>query len=148
MYKILTKKCKIYLKIKGKDAKLSSCGITEEVARGTIEGIPIVRAPEVYLESYCGCESDMFQFGVVIWEAWYEKRAFCDEKWTGGTTYDDFIDSIMRGERPMFLEPSPQMLLFSVIETCWDSDPNIRPSAVKVLSDLRKNINLEAPDED
>lgn len=90
----------------------------------------------------------MFQFGVVIWEAWYRKRAFCDEKWTRGITYDDFIGSIMRGDRPMFLYPFPQSLLVSVIETCWDSDPNIRPSAVKVLSDLRKIINLEAPDED
>lgn len=90
----------------------------------------------------------MFQFGVVIWEAWYGKRAFCDDKWTGITTYDDFIQSIMQGDRPVIVDPLPQLLLVNVIESCWAFDPNIRPSAVKVLSDLRKNINLEDPDID
>ncbi|CAC5393389.1 unnamed protein product [Mytilus coruscus] len=135
----MRKSCKSDL-IKGNEAKLSSCGITGNIARRTIEGVPVVRAPEFYLESsYCGCESDIFQFGIVIWEAWYRKHAFCERDWTLKTTYDDFIKSLVKGERPLFLEPSPQPLLVNLAKSCWQSDPNVRHSAERVFNELGKN---------
>lgn len=103
-----------------------------------IEGVPIVRAPEVYLESYCGCESDIFQFGVVLWETWYCRRAFCEGKWSHITNYSDFINTMVNGERPEFSEVYPQPLLVNIAESCWQLDPNVRPSAKKVLVDLGK----------
>lgn len=139
--RILIKKTfHFYFQIKGNEAKLSSCGITGNIARRTIEGIPVIRAPEFYLESYCGCESDIFQFGIVIWEAWYRKHAFCERDWTLTTTYDDFTQSLMKGERPLFLEPSPQQQLVNLAQSCWQNDPNLRPSAERVLNNLGKNF--------
>ncbi|XP_076116431.1 uncharacterized protein LOC143083913 [Mytilus galloprovincialis] len=118
--------------IKDGEAKLSDGGITmRKILKGNISGgVPIVRAPEVLLCDYCGHESDMFQVGIVLWEAFYTKRAFLDK--SAKTTYEELIKRIVNGERPSLVDPYPQITIRHKIEDCWEKGLDERPSAKDV----------------
>lgn len=122
----------LLIQIKDGEAKLSDGGITlQRVLEGNISGgVPIVRAPEVLLFDYCGHESDMFQVGIVLWEAFYTKRAFFDE--SAKTTYEELNKRIADGEKPPLEDPYPATTIRRKIEDCLGKSLEQRPSAKDV----------------
>lgn len=120
------------VQIKDEEAKLFDGGITmRRVLTGKISGgVPIVRAPEVLLFNYCGHESDMFQVGIVLWEAFYSKRAFFDR--SSKITYEELNKRIVNGERPSLVDPHLPKTIRHKIKECWEKSVDQRPSAKDV----------------
>lgn len=79
-------------------------------------------APEVLLGQPYGKPSDVFSFGVLLWEMLHYKYAFYhfDRR--------DYLDVIARrGYRPS-IDGSLPLMVRTIIKESWDQDPAKRPS--------------------
>lgn len=98
-------------------------------------------APEVGLnsgESFIGYgrSADVYSFGVLLWELSAKEKPFSDIR-----TADEFKRRVfVGGARPVVDArrwPGP---VCSLIECCWDADPEHRPSMVNVQATLILHI--------
>mmetsp|Transcript_47445 Transcript_47445/g.122778 ORF Transcript_47445/g.122778 Transcript_47445/m.122778 type:complete len:663 (+) Transcript_47445:232-2220(+) len=98
------------------------CQASGEVALAR-KGSPHWMAPEVVIDMEYSTKSDMFSFGMVMWEIMTQKDLFPD--------YDNFEvqDAITeRMERPPIPDFAPSAYI-DLMTKCWDADPASRPDA-------------------
>lgn len=91
-------------------------------ARGTCRWM----APEVIKEQKRSIKSDMFSFGIVVWELYTTEIPFSNKK-------GDFqvMTAICQGQRPEIPQECPQEL-GQLIEACWQEDYEKRPDTVEL----------------
>src|SRR5438067_1479416 len=99
-------------------------------------------APEVLSRKPYTKGSDIYSFGMIMWEYTTGKKPFHDRP------HDHYlISDILKGERPQITEDTPKSYA-RLMKSCWDSDPENRPTAeeicrcVKELSCKKEIINL------
>ena len=87
------------------------------------------RAPELWLGKAKSTSSDMFAFGVLLWEFYACAVPFADID-------DDIIGNlVLRGERPPVPDPADTSRqgfpadFFALMQECWTEDPKKRPTA-------------------
>ncbi|POG66832.1 kinase-like domain-containing protein [Rhizophagus irregularis DAOM 181602=DAOM 197198] len=91
--------------------------------------IPYV-APEVFQGQKYTKSSDIYSFGMIMWELMTGRRPFWDR------SHDtDLIIEICDGLRPPIVTNTPEGYI-ELMQKCWHSDPNERPSA----SDITKKF--------
>ena len=101
-------------------------------------------APEVIEGTDYGIESDVFSFGILMFEVITGQRAF-DAK--SMRNLFEHHSKVLHGYRPTFTVPVKPSLR-SLIERCWDADPFKRPTFTELfyalsLSEEADNSTLE-----
>ncbi|XP_035668158.1 uncharacterized protein LOC118410507 isoform X2 [Branchiostoma floridae] len=111
--------------------KLADVGLTKKAENitGTLCGTPPYIAPEVLQEKRYGKPSDMYSFGILLWEMWYGEETPHAKHFTI-PMLTEFSKEIAEGRRPdpnkEFSAPTPWKQLMTA---CWSTDPANRPSA-------------------
>ncbi|PKK65342.1 kinase-like protein [Rhizophagus irregularis] len=108
---------------------------------GEIYGIIPYIAPEIFQGHKYTTASDIYSFGMIMWEFMTGRRPFWDQN------YDiDLIISICEGLRPPITTIIPKDYI-NLMKKCWHSDPNKRPTASSILKELDyiKLSELEKP---
>ncbi|EXX65833.1 Ste11p [Rhizophagus irregularis DAOM 197198w] len=87
--------------------------------------IPYV-APEIFREAKYTKETDIYSFGMIMWELMTGRRPFWDK------SHDtDLIIEICDGLRPPIITNAPEGYI-ELMQKCWHSDPKKRPKAVEI----------------
>src|ERR1051325_3211539 len=97
--------------------------------------IPYV-APEIFKGQKYTKASDIYGFGMIMWELMTGRRPFWDQN------HDtNLIIEICEGLRPPTITNTPKDYI-ELMQICWHSDPNKRPTADKIyvkMIDIRNN---------
>jgi serine/threonine protein kinase len=130
--------------------KLFDFGLAGSVSQGDMDGvagsIPYM-APETMLAKGSGSPSDVYSFGVVLWEVATLKAPFdsllhCHRLRQKDDCSGLMIDKVaIEGWRPATWN-IPSHPIRRLIQDCWDSNPDARPSFVRIgllLSDIYKS---------
>ncbi|CAG8732366.1 17320_t:CDS:2, partial [Acaulospora morrowiae] len=96
--------------------------------------IPYI-APEVFSNGYYTKASDVYSFGMVMWELAVGQTPYHDY------SHDkDLIDDICRGVRPDIEKIIPQFYV-DLMTQCWDPEPLKRPSAHMIKASIERWIS-------
>ncbi|MFS7923944.1 putative protein kinase TKL-CTR1-DRK-2 family [Helianthus anomalus] len=94
-------------------------------------------APEVLRNEPSNEKSDVFSFGIILWELVTQRVPWSNMNPLQVVGVVGFMDR--RLDLPEDLDPS----LSSIIQDCWQSDPALRPSFESImtrLSSLMQNL--------
>jgi len=115
--------------------------VDKKVNPNKIFGVIPYVAPEVLSKKPYTKKSDIYSFGMIMWEFTTGKKPFHDRPHNHCLTLD-----ILRGERPQTTDDSPEFYA-KLMRRCWDHNPENRPTAREVRNSLheynRYNITEE-----
>ena len=83
-------------------------------------------APEVLSRKPYTKESDIYSFGMIMWEFTTGKKPFHDRPHN-----HCLIKDILNGERPEITDDTPQFYA-DLMQRCWDANPENRPTAEEI----------------
>ena len=103
----------------------------------TITGSPRWMAPELFKNWPCTVQTDVYAFGVVLWEILTKETPF-------GTTAStrDIAARVRRGERPVIPEGSP-VAFVNLMKGCWQQNPKKRPAEFRLIADTLRLFKLQ-----
>ncbi len=111
-------------------------------AVGDVPGTLAYIAPERLAGDEATPESDVWAVGVVLWEALADKHPF----W--GVPLQEVARSIEAGAPPLVRErPDLPRRVLAAVDHALDPDPETRPRASALASDLRRAVGVAAPRE-
>src|SRR2546425_4907098 len=91
-----------------------------------IFGVIPYMAPEVLSKKPYTKESDIYSFGMIMWEFTTGKKPFNDRP------HDHYLMlDILKGERPQITDDTPEFYA-KLLKRCWDHNPENRPTAGEV----------------
>ena len=91
-----------------------------------IFGVIPYLAPEVLSKKPYTKESDIYSFGMIMWEFTTGKKPFHDRSHN-----HCLISDILKGERPQITDDTPEFYA-ELIKRCWDYNPENRPTAEEI----------------
>ncbi|RIA91521.1 kinase-like domain-containing protein [Glomus cerebriforme] len=101
--------------------------------------IPYI-APEIFQGQKYTKASDIYSFGMIMWEFMTGRRPFWDE------VHDiELIIKIIDGLRPPIATNAPKGYI-ELMKECWHFDPNKRPTAHNVWNNIREMYHKESGD--
>ena len=108
--------------------------LDEAHANSNIQGTPYWTAPEVLGGEPNTPASDVYSFGIVMWEVFSRKEPYDGFE---GDASDAMEQIVLEGLRPDKLTTvSPDIM--ALMESCWQHDPAARPDFEALLSTLEK----------
>ena len=140
----------------GLHAKVSDFGITKRngktssslgarlgVAFGahtTAVGTARYMAPEVLLSAEYSFPCDVYSFGMLLWELMHDKVVF------GGLSGSEVSTRVVeRGQRPPLELPPSLAAIGPLITSCWQSDPEARPTMLACADELLRLVMIGVP---
>jgi len=104
--------------------------------------VPIISsAPETLTNGKYSTKSDVYQFGIFLFEMFMSMQPYSDlafvQECSRNKTWQPFISKVVDGFRPSIPDDWPPMLT-SLITLCWSKDPTLRPSMNLVNMQLRE----------
>ncbi|KAJ1255494.1 hypothetical protein BS78_05G243100 [Paspalum vaginatum] len=127
--------------VKVADFGLSRLKLETFLRTKTGKGTPQWMAPEVLRNEPSDEKSDVYSYGVILWELATQKIPWDNLNTMQVIGAVGFMDQ--RLDIPSDTDPQ----WASLIESCWDSDPRKRPSFLELLDrlrDLQKQYSLQA----
>ena len=104
--------------------------IKEKDNTDEIFGVIPYLAPEVLSNKTYTKESDIYGFGMIMWEHTTGKKPFHD------IPHDQFLMlDILKGERPQITDDTPEFYA-ELMKKCWDHNPENRPTAREIFDCL------------
>src|SRR5437588_7183960 len=91
-----------------------------------IYGVIPYLAPEVLSKKPYTKESDIYSFGMIMWEFTTGKKPFHDRPHNHYLIMD-----ILKGERPQITDDTPEFYA-ELMKRCWDHNPENRPTAKEI----------------
>jgi serine/threonine protein kinase len=102
-------------------------------------GTPVFMAPEIMTDegttAVYGDKADVYSLGMMMWSLWAREPPFGDEKHATMSMFA-LLTAVADGERPKIPKDTPPLLAF-LIQDCWQSAPEERPSMEQLLQKLR-----------
>ncbi|XP_044479033.1 serine/threonine-protein kinase CTR1-like [Mangifera indica] len=114
------------------DFGLSRSKANTYLSSKTAVGTPEWMAPEVLREERSNEKSDVFSFGVILWEL-----VTLQQPWKNLTPMQVIGAVAFRGQR-LEIPDSVHPALATLIESCWADDPTSRPSFLDVIEILQQ----------
>src|SRR5437016_5631714 len=105
---------------------LGLCRQVVEDNKNKIYGVIPYLAPEVLSGKPCTKESDVYSFGMIMWEFTTGKKPFHDRSHNHRLILD-----ILEGKRPEITKDTPEFYA-DLMKKCWDPKPENRPSIKKI----------------
>ena len=99
-----------------------------------IFGVIPYLAPEVLSRKPYTKESDIYSFGMIMWEFTTGKKPFHDRPHN-----HLLISDILNGERPQITDDTPKFYS-ELMKRCWDHNPENRPTAQEMINCLFKYV--------
>src|SRR5688572_24161035 len=123
---------------------ISDLGLSKSSTESTndksdeIYGIIPYIAPEIFQGQDYTAASDIYSFGIIMWEIMTGRRAFWNQN------HDtELIIEICDGLRPPIITNAPEDYI-ELMQKCWHSDPDKRPTASEIyIRGLTLIINRE-----
>ncbi|POG76255.1 kinase-like domain-containing protein, partial [Rhizophagus irregularis DAOM 181602=DAOM 197198] len=116
--------------------KIGDLGLSQstngESSNNEIYGVIPYIAPEIFKGSAFSKETDIYSFGMVMWELTTGCKPFANVEHDHNLIY-----KILDGERPKITEDTPECYA-TLMKSCWDPNPKKRPSIKEIYSNLRK----------
>src|SRR5205823_13125992 len=100
-----------------------------------IFGVIPYLAPEVLSKKPYTKESDVYSFGMIMWEFTTGKKPFHDREHNSSLILD-----ILNGIRPQITDDTPEFYV-ELMKKCWDHSPENRPSAREIKGCLYEYYN-------
>lgn len=102
-----------------------------KIACGTITHM----APELILYGHQSMQCDIYSFGIIMWELYYQKNAYNDNNRVSIVNH-----VIMENKRPEFANNcDPQYK--SLTQKCWNKEKNLRPSWKNIIDSLNEILS-------
>ena len=111
-----------------------SRSVNSRESNSTIRGVLPFIAPEVFHTCKFTQKSDVYSFGIIMYLIATGEQPFRDRQFDG-----DLICDIMDGLRPTMPDSAPEEYK-KLAERCCDADPDKRPDAYPLWSDISKLI--------
>ena len=105
---------------------LGLCRQVVEDNKNKIYGVIPYLAPEVLSKKPYTKESDIYSFGMIMWEYTSGKKPFHDRPHN-----HHLISDILKGERPQITDDTPEFYA-ELMKRCWDHNPENRPTAREI----------------
>ena len=119
------------------DLGLSKSSIASTDDDNEVYGVIPYVAPEIFQGKKYTVASDIYSFGMVMWEFMTGRRPFWNR------IHDtELIIEICDGLRPPIVTNAPKGYI-KLLQECWDSDPYKRPSAVDIGKKLNGMYDVE-----
>src|SRR5205823_824393 len=97
-----------------------------------IFGVIPYLAPEVLSKKLYTKESDVYSFGMIMWEFTTGKKPFYDRP------HDQYLMlDILNGIRPQVTDDTPEFYV-ELMKKCWDHNPENRPTAEEIKDCLNE----------
>jgi len=113
--------------------QIGDLGLSQPVnntSNNEIYGVIPYIAPEIFMGSPFSKESDVYGFGMIMWEFTSGCKPFAN------TEHDiSLIYQIIDGKRPEITDDTPECFV-DLMKSCWDNDPKKRPSMEKIRKTL------------
>src|SRR5437016_1781030 len=98
-----------------------------------IFGVIPYLAPEVLSKKPYTKESDIYSFGMIMWELTTGKKPFHDRP------HDQYLMlDILKRERPQITDDTPEFYA-ELMKRCWDHNPENRPTAKEIQDCLKEH---------
>ena len=112
------------------DLRISKPAIESSDDDNEVYGIIPYVAPEIFQGKKYTKASDIYSFGMIMWELMTGRRPFWDRN---HDTY--LIIDICDGLRPPIVTNAPEGYI-ELMKECWSSDPNKRPTAAELYEKI------------
>src|SRR6266540_1420560 len=102
-----------------------------------IYGVISYMAPEILKRKEYTIASDIYSFGMIMWELITGRMPFWDQN-----NDPELIIKIYKDFRPPIIKSAPKGYV-ELMQQCWDSDPNKRPTTVDIHETLINITRVE-----
>src|SRR5205085_7621303 len=119
------------------DSVIGDLGLCQQVVdkkdhQNKIFGVIPYLAPEVLSRKPYTKESDIYSFGMIMWEYTTGRKPFHDRP------HDHcLILDILKGERPQITNDTPEFYA-ELMKRCWNYNPKKRPTAREIFDCFRE----------
>ncbi|KAL7719991.1 Tyrosine protein kinase [Entamoeba marina] len=140
---VLSENSKKGSKILGDNLNFSNCAVTDfgMSVSGNEIGSPVEcpywLAPECISHSNFSPASDIYAFAIVLWELQSREPPFQKLKF-----FSEVRDHVLAGGRLPLIDNDKLLPYNSLIRSCWNHNPSLRPSSTQVLNELDNMLKL------
>ena len=128
------------------DNRIGDLGLCQQIVdkkdnQNKIFGVIPYLTPEVLSKKPYTKESDVYSFGMIMWEHTTGKKPFHDREHN-----HLLISDILNGIRPQVTDDTPEFYA-ELMKKCWDHNPENRPTAKEIFDCLLEYLSSVATEE-
>lgn len=132
-------------------SKIFEEGTQDQINMTRKVGTPICMAPEILLGKNYGNKADVFSYAMILYELFTQRKPWSDKPGFKEKKFD-LVAYIEKRQRPTIHSNEIPDSFKDLIEQCWATEPDDRPSFIEIVQKLDENkedyFNFEVIDEE